>query len=104
MILSELVGHNEDHPAYRSMEVANGMRHYGFLRSAIEAALAVERPFLSETVIKAINYHAIACLHPYAGEYRPCPVTVGEYEPPAHSTWSLWPNCCWICWAGNWPA
>lgn len=84
MILSELVGHNEDHPAYRSMEVANGMRHYGFLRSAIEAALAVERPFLSQTLIKAINYHAIACLHPYAGEYRPCPVTVGEYEPPAH--------------------
>ena len=60
------------------------MRHYGFLESVVEAALAVNRPLLSQTVIKAINYHAIACLHPYAGEYRPCPVIVGDYEPPDH--------------------
>lgn len=84
MILSELVSENEDHPAYRALEVANGVRHYGFLESVVEAALAVNRPLLSQTVIKAINYHAIACLHPYAGAYRPCPVIVGEYEPPDH--------------------
>ena len=84
MILSELVSENEDHPAYRALEVANGVRHYGFLESVVEAALAVDRPLLSQTVIKAINYHAIACLHPYAGEYRPCPVIVGDYEPPDH--------------------
>ena len=84
MILYELTGQSEEHPAYQSMEVANGSRHYDFLRSAVEAALAIDGPFLSQTVLKAINYHAIACLHPYAGEYRPCPVTVGEYVPPEH--------------------
>ena len=35
-------------------------------------------------MIKAINYHAIACLHTDAGEYRPCPVEVGDYRPPEH--------------------
>lgn len=33
---------------------------------------------------KAIDYHAIACLHMNAGEYRPCPVRVGDYTPPEH--------------------
>ena len=46
--------------------------------------MAVAKPFLSQTVIKAINYHAIACLHPYAGECRPCAVTVGDHDPPDH--------------------
>ncbi|WP_425501562.1 Fic family protein [Roseobacter ponti] len=34
--------------------------------------------------MKAINFHAIACLHSNAGQYRPGPVQVGEYLPPAH--------------------
>lgn len=84
MILHELVGRNENHPAYRALETSNGERHYSFLHSAVSAALAVDRPFLSQTVIKAINYHAIACLHTNAGEYRPCPVRVGDYTPPEH--------------------
>lgn len=84
MILSELVRGNEDHPAYRALEVANGGRHYDFLQSVVETAMAVGKPFLSQTVIKAINYHAIACLHSYAGEYRPCAVTVGDHDPPDH--------------------
>ena len=84
MILYELVGRSEDHPAYRALETSNGERHYSFLHSAVTAALAVDRPFLSQTVIKATNYHAIACLHTNAGEYRPCPVRVGDYEPPEH--------------------
>ena len=84
MILYELVGRSEGHPAYRALETSNGERHYSFLHSAVSAALAVDRPFLSQTVIKAINYHAIACLHTNAGEYRPCPVRVGDYEPPEH--------------------
>lgn len=45
------------------------------------AALKVDRPFLSQTV--AINFHVIACLHAN-GEYRPCSVTVGGYNPPEH--------------------
>ena len=48
------------------------------------SALSIDRPFLSQTVTKAINYHAIACLHTDAGEYRPCPVEVGDYQPPEH--------------------
>jgi hypothetical protein len=83
MILSELVGH-EDHPAYQALEISNGNRQYSFLRSIVAAALATQRPFLSTVVIKALNYHAITCLHVNAGEYRPCQVLVGKYEPPAH--------------------
>lgn len=47
-------------------------------------------PYLSQAVIKALNYHAIACLHTNAGEYRPGEVLVGGkaenggYEPPAN--------------------
>ena len=75
MILYELADQNEDHPAYRAMEIANGNRHYGFLESVVEAALAIDGPFLSQTAIKAINYHAIACLHPAATAERRGPPT-----------------------------
>lgn len=39
---------------------------------------------LSLEVIKALNFHAISCLHFHAGEFRPCQVTVGDYHPPEH--------------------
>lgn len=49
------------------------------------------KPFLSQHVIKAFNFHAIACLHTNSGEYRPCYVEIGagngappQYVPPAH--------------------
>ena len=84
MILFELAGGTEDHPAYRALEWENGERHYGFLKSAVEAALAVDRPFLSQTLVKAINFHAIACLHTSAGQFRPCEVIVGTHRPPQH--------------------
>ena len=84
MILYELAGQTEDHPAYEGLAKSNHERHYSFLRSAVLAALAVNRPLLSQTVIKALNYHAIACLHSSAGDYRPCPVVVGDYRPPEH--------------------
>lgn len=84
MILFELVN-SEKHPVYQDLEISNGNRHYDFLRSIVAAALAIQRPFLSSNVIKALNYHAITCLHTNAGEYRPCEVTVGDdYHPPAH--------------------
>ncbi|MEO9574900.1 Fic family protein [Tateyamaria sp.] len=72
----------EAHPTYPKFEIENGSRQYDFLRSAVEAAIAVQRPFLSQTVLKALNYHAIACLHTSAGLYRPCEVSVGDYKPP----------------------
>lgn len=83
MILYEIT-QSEDHAAYQALEVSNGIRHYDFLQSIVVASLSVGRPFLSQQVIKALNYHAIACLHTNPGEYRPCPVIVGDYRPPEH--------------------
>lgn len=81
MILFELTG-SESHPAYQALEISNGNRQYDFLRSIVVASLEVGRPFLSQHLIKALNFHAITCLHTNPGEYRPCPVTVGDYNPP----------------------
>jgi len=83
MILYELVG-TEAHPEYQTLEVSNGVRQYDFLRSIVVASLNMRRPFLSHGIIKALNFHAITCLHTNAGEYRPCPVHVGPHEPPEH--------------------
>jgi fido (protein-threonine AMPylation protein) len=83
LILFELTG-SEQHPAYQALEISNGERHYSFLQSIVSASLEVGRPSLSQYVLKAINYHAIACLHTNAGEYRPCEVVVGTHTPPQH--------------------
>ncbi len=83
MILYDLV-ETEDNAVYQALEVSNGNRQYDFLHSIVSAATAVGRPFLSAHVIKALNFHAITCLHPYAGEYRPCQVKVGVHMPPDH--------------------
>ncbi|MDP8567185.1 Fic family protein [Methylophilus aquaticus] len=52
--------------------------------SIIEASLSADKLYLSNHIIKALNFHAITCLHTNAGEFRPCPVKVGEYIPPEH--------------------
>lgn len=90
MIIYELVN-TESHPVYQALEVSNGNRQYDFLRSIVQASLDMGKPFLSQQVIKAFNFHAITCLHAYAGEYRPCPVEISsgpglppQYVPPAH--------------------
>jgi prophage maintenance system killer protein len=84
VIIHELIGHNENHPVYQALEISNGNRQYEFLKSIVAAALQVQRPFLSHHIIKALNFQAITCLHTNAGEYRPCPVTVGDFLPPDH--------------------
>lgn len=84
MILFEACNQREDHQAYQNLSVSNLNRQYDFLRSVVQAALEVEKPFLSQVVIKALNFQAITCLHTNAGEYRPCEVKVGEYKPPQH--------------------
>lgn len=84
MILFEICGRNEAHPLYQRVEAENAGRQYDFLRTLIEASLETGRPFLSGHVIKALNFHAITCLHTNAGEYRPCQVYVGDYVPPEH--------------------
>lgn len=63
--------------------IENGNRHYDFLRSIVIASLEMGRPFLSQQILKALNFHAIVCLHTHAGEYRPWEVTVGDHQPPA---------------------
>jgi Fic family protein len=83
VILFELLN-TENHPVYQALEVSNGNRQYDFLRSIVQASLDIEKPFLSQHVIKALNFQAITCLHTNAGEYRPCPVTVGQHIPPDH--------------------
>lgn len=83
MILYEITG-SEEHPSYQALEISNGNRQYDFLRSIVVASLEMGRPFLSQTIIKALNFQAITCLHTHAGDYRPCPVHVGDYDPPQH--------------------
>jgi len=83
LILFELTG-SEQHAVYQELQVSNGNRQYSFLKSAVDASLQIGRPFLSSGIIKALNFQAITCLHTSAGEYRPCPVTVGTHEPPQH--------------------
>lgn len=89
MILRELVKGEHD-PLYKQLEVANTGRQFGFLLSLIEIVKAKDQQWLSQSIIKALNYHAIACLHDYAGEYRPCDAYIGESgnghkPPPPHA-------------------
>lgn len=81
MDLFELEG-GEDNPIYQRVEGDNNLRHYGFLESMIEAAVASDRQWISQSLIKAINFHAIAGLHYEAGQYRSHEVTVGPHTPP----------------------
>lgn len=82
MILFEITGESEAHPAYARLAVSNGSRQDHFLNSAVIAALEVRKPFLSQTIIRALNFHAICCLHVNAGEYRPVNVQAGEDGDP----------------------
>ncbi|MDN7906215.1 Fic family protein [Burkholderia diffusa] len=79
MILWELA-QSEKNEHYTQLEVANTARQFSFLLSLIEVAKGAQQQWLSERIIKALNYHAIACLHDYAGEYRPCIVELGKNE------------------------
>lgn len=83
MILFELL-ESEQHPAYRDLSIDNLERQYDFIRSISKAAISINRPMISTAIIKALNAHAISCLHVNAGEYRPCEVSVGKYNPPAY--------------------
>jgi len=83
VIVYELTNTEQD-PFYQALEIANGNRQYDFLRSMVAVSLGMGRTFLSQTIIKALNFQAIACLHTSAGEFRPCQVFVGQHEPPDH--------------------
>lgn len=84
MDLFELSGQREDHYPYKNLAASNKVRQYSFLDSMITAALEIERPMLFQSIIKALNFHAVVGLHHAAGKYRLHPVVVGEYRPPEH--------------------
>ncbi|HEX5775280.1 MAG TPA: Fic family protein [Caulobacteraceae bacterium] len=84
MFVHDLVG-TEQHPAYQQLAAENLDRQYSFLRSVTVASLTLGQPMLSIEVVKALNYHAVSCLHASAGEFRTWPVTVGkDFQPPLH--------------------
>lgn len=66
MIVYELVN-TESHPVYQALQISNGNRQYDFLRSIVQASLDMGKPFLSQHIIKAFNFHAITCLHTNPG-------------------------------------
>lgn len=89
MFVHDLVG-TEQHPVYQELAAENLLRQYSFLRSVTLASLTLGQPMLSIEVIKALNYHAVSCLHANAGEFRGWIVTVGGpvedggFAPPLH--------------------
>jgi Fic family protein len=83
VILIDLMGTEAD-PVYQALQISNVARQYDFLRSIVLASIDSDRKFLSQHIIKALNFHAITCLHANAGEYRPWFVEVGDYTPPPH--------------------
>lgn len=84
MFVHDLVG-TEQNPAYQQLAAENLDRQYSFLRSVTITSLSLGQPMLSIEVIKALNYHAVSCLHANAGEFRTWPVTVGQdFQPPLH--------------------
>ena len=86
MNLYEING-SENNPVYQELDSSNNARHYDFLHSVIRSAIDSRKPWLSESFIKAVNFHAIVGLHDQAGQYRTNDVFVVQngalvYEPP----------------------
>ncbi len=76
----------EDNPLYKERAAGNTERYYSFLLSMADTAIKQGSQWLSESLIKAFNYHAIVGLHNEAGQYRTYnfPRPVGNHEPPTH--------------------
>lgn len=83
MFIYDLVGTEQNGP-YQNLAAENLARQYTFLRSVVEASIDLNQCVLSIEALKALNYHAIACLHFSAGAFRPCEVKVGDHQPPPH--------------------
>lgn len=83
MFIYDLVGTEQNGP-YQNLAAENLARQYTFLRSVVEASIELNQCVLSIEALKALNYHAIACLHFSAGTFRPCEVTVGAHKPAPH--------------------
>lgn len=73
-------GDTENHVIYQTQQADNLDRQLSFLKSVTISALSTNQRFLSHSIIKHLNFHAITCLHDYAGEYRPHEVSVKDVE------------------------
>lgn len=73
---------SEQHPVYQYVEAGNRHRHYDFLNAMIEASLQLQHRDLSHSLIKSINFHAIAGLHGQAGRYRVTDIPEWDWPPP----------------------
>lgn len=83
MLVFELVG-TENHPTYETLAIENLDRQYRFVESVFNACQSMNRTMISAEVIKALNYHAIACLHVSAGQWRPCSVHTMKADGTRH--------------------
>jgi hypothetical protein len=72
MYIYDLVGGSEQNPTYQNLAIENLDRQYTFLRSFVDASLALERDMVSLEFFLSLNHHAISCLHASAGQLRPC--------------------------------
>lgn len=83
MLLFELVG-TESHPTYETLAIQNLDRQYTFVESIFDACMGINRRMITADVIRALNYHAIACLHVSAGQWRPCNVSTKKFDGSTH--------------------
>jgi len=102
MSVFDLVGKTEDNPIYQTLEAQNRDRQYGFLESIVQASVQLKSPYLTQSIVRALNFHAIAHLHVAPGRFRHAEVSVGEYLPPLahqvefhlgsliHHVWESW--------------
>ena len=62
----------ESHPTYQKVHEENYARYWSFLQTVIEAEVSLpdKLPRISHDLIRTINLHAIAHLHPEPGLYR----------------------------------
>ena len=84
MVLYEFTGRTESDPSYQLLASRNLIGQYYFLESVILASINSNWKKVSSRLIKSFNHHAIAGLHEFPGQYRPCPVKVGDFLPPEH--------------------
>lgn len=82
MSIFDLVGGTETHPVYQNVESANRDRQYSFLESVVRSSIALDEPYLTHAIVRALNFHAIAHLHIAPGRFRQQEVRVGNYDPP----------------------
>ena len=80
-----LIERGENDWLYKEVQEENLLRYHSFLDTTIKAAIVTGQQRLSETLIKALNFHTIVALHPEAGRYRSVEVNAGDYDPPPHT-------------------